>query len=351
MNGIARFIDFLGRKHKLLIVSTDLNARVHSYQYTIYPILSRSRFRYLNIFNVISIVRLCKKYSVKYLIAEQPFIAWQVYLASKILGLPFYLHNHNIEFERARTTGKKWWKLVQPVEGWMMRKAKINFFKTAADRDMAIATFGIRMEKTYIVPYGVNHSELPTDNALQREAIVKRHNLNTEEKILFFFGVLTYQPNVIALELIVKKIIPILKTKHPDFKFKVLVCGKGDISPLLRRGAGGEALIHAGFVDDIDEYIKGADVILNPTITGGGIKTKVVEAIGFDKNVVSTKIGAEGVDANYCGGKLLISPDDDWKTFTQNIVKAADFTAHTPDSFFKVHYWGSIVEGMNKFFL
>jgi hypothetical protein len=179
-NGIARFVDFLGRRHKLFIVSTNLNAKEHSYPFTIYPILSKSRLRYLNVFNVIPIVRLCRKNHVQYLIAEQPFIAYMVYLAARWLHIPFYLHNHNIEFERARTTNKIWWRLVKPVEGFVMRRADVLFFKTAEDRDLAVRTFNILHSKTYIVPYGVNNAELPPDNAEKRRAIAERHHLNPE---------------------------------------------------------------------------------------------------------------------------------------------------------------------------
>ena len=40
-------------------------------------------------------------------------------------------------------------------------------------------------------------------------------------------------------------------------------------------------LVYAGFVNDVDVYYKGADLFINPVNSGGGLKTKLVEAIGF----------------------------------------------------------------------
>jgi hypothetical protein len=53
-------------------------------------------------------------------------------------------------------------------------------------------------------------------------------------------------------------------------------------------------IIYAGFVDDISIYFKGADVFINPVSYGGGIKTKLVEALGYNLNAVSTSNGAIG---------------------------------------------------------
>ena len=47
-------------------------------------------------------------------------------------------------------------------------------------------------------------------------------------------------------------------------------------------------IIYAGFVDDITLFYKAADMLINPVIDGGGIKTKLVEALGYNMNVVTT---------------------------------------------------------------
>jgi len=57
-------------------------------------------------------------------------------------------------------------------------------------------------------------------------------------------------------------------------------------------------------VDDITLYYKGADMLINPVMDGGGIKTKLVEALGYSMNVVTTTSGAIGVPLTITGEKI-----------------------------------------------
>ena len=89
--------------------------------------------------------------------------------------------------------------------------------------------------------------------------------------------------------------------------YKILVCGKGlpDFFNDLKDYSD-KNIIYAGFVDDISIYFKAADVFLNPIISGGGVKTKAIEAIAMDCTVISTEIGALGLIREACGNKLQI---------------------------------------------
>ena len=103
-------------------------------------------------------------------------------------------------------------------------------------------------------------------------------------------------------------------------------------------------IIYAGFVDDIEMYFKAADIFLNPVQSGGGIKTKMVEAIAFGTTVITTETGAAGIHKNICGNKLIVMPDNDWNTFTSAIVDNADKYEITPPSYYEHYYWGNIVK-------
>lgn len=79
-------------------------------------------------------------------------------------------------------------------------------------------------------------------------------------------------------------------------------------------------IIYCGFVNDIDLYFKGCDIFLNPLQDGGGIKTKLVEALGFGKTCISSENGAIGVLATQTQGRLHIVPDTDWKVYSKKFV-------------------------------
>ncbi|HNF44268.1 MAG TPA: glycosyltransferase family 4 protein, partial [Ferruginibacter sp.] len=102
-------------------------------------------------------------------------------------------------------------------------------------------------------------------------------------------------------------------------------------------------IVYAGFVPDINPYFKGADLFINPVIEGGGIKTKLVEALGYDLTVISTRSGATGIPEDVPGKKMTVVDDGDWKEFARAII-AAEPALHTPQSFFDHFYWGRIAQ-------
>ena len=123
-----------------------------------------------------------------------------------------------------------------------------------------------------------------------------------------------YKPNLEALENILEKINPLLF----DYKlsYKIIICGKklpaemNDLKEYADRN-----IVYAGYVDNISIYFKGSDIFINPVTDGGGIKTKLVEALGYNLTAVSTKNGALGIDEKICNGKLLLSENNDWQAF------------------------------------
>src|SRR5262249_250202 len=63
-----------------------------------------------------------------------------------------------------------------------------------------------------------------------------------------------------------------------------------------------------GFVPDIDAVYRQARVVICPVLSGGGTRVKLVEAAAFGKPVVSTRIGAEGLD--FQDGQHALLRDD-----------------------------------------
>jgi hypothetical protein len=77
--------------------------------------------------------------------------------------------------------------------------------------------------------------------------------------------------------------------------------------------------------------------------SGGGIKTKMVEAIAFGTTVVSTETGAIGIRREICGKKLIVIQDNAWNEFARAIVANSKQNDITPDAYYYYYYWGNIV--------
>lgn len=70
----------------------------------------------------------------------------------------------------------------------------------------------------------------------------------------------------------------------------------GDVAGRLAPGAVPPGVRLAGFIDDLEAMYAGADVVVNPVGIGGGLKIKNVEALCHGKPLVTTPLGAEGLE-------------------------------------------------------
>jgi glycosyltransferase involved in cell wall biosynthesis len=92
-------------------------------------------------------------------------------------------------------------------------------------------------------------------------------------------------------------------------------------------------------------YFKACDLFLNPLLDGGGIKTKLVEALGFGKKAVSTVSGAFGVPEDKCGGRLSVVEDRNWPAFADAVKNLLHQTINNDHAAFYTYFsWPSIAE-------
>lgn len=341
---IARFFEWLSRDNNLLVVSVAENDISLAKTYTILPLLKRSFARYYDRSLVQKITALVQKEKFDAIIWEHPYYSWLAKRIKKRTGIKTIIHTHNIEYQRFKSMGRWWWPLLKVYERKCLRRADAIFFITPGDRDFAVANWKIDIQKCAVVPFGVDIETHPVDKAESKLILCRKHHIAPDEKILLYNGLLKYQPNLDALKIILKEINPIL-LGQPTFRYKIIICGKGLPEELnsLKEYAD-RNIIYTGFVDDIEPYFKGADLFLNPVQSGGGIKTKIVEAIAFGTTVVSTETGASGIDKLAAGNKIITVADHDWKGFADAIMTNADRARPTPQGFYDVYYWRNIIQ-------
>ena len=341
--GIALFNAYLGRLTTLSCITIKNNDVSFASGYTVQNILSNSKFRYINPVYFFLLKKFIKKEGITHLILEHPYYGWLGILLKRFCHIKLIVHSHNLEAGRFKSMGKWWWGILWHYEKMTHRKADLNFFIQDDDRDHAMVSFKLDPAKCHTITYGFEMEKAPAaeEKFTARNLLRKNHSIHPEEKILLFNGTLDYLPNKEALDIILEKINPILQS-DAAFKYKIIICGNKLPAAYNKLGAYTDRnIIYAGFVDDISIYFKGADIFINPVIEGGGIKTKVVEALGYDLSVVSTNSGAIGIPVGITGDKLKITTDSDWEEFARQVV-SLDPGNKIPTSFFDHFYWGNI---------
>ncbi len=348
--GIAIFCTYLGKHNELTAVSVNDNETKLAETYQMIPLFSKKRSRYLNMFYIFQIKKIVRKKNIKNVITEHPYMAWMGSYLKKNLNIRWFVHSHNIEFQRFRTLNKSWYKLLKIYEKWCYKNADAVFFKTNEDIDFAVKNSMIKKENAVLVPFGIDIKEMPLDRNEQKKKIFEKHNIPQDATLLFFNGALGYKPNTDALSFILDEINPLL-LKNQSFKYRILICGQGLPASFSNlKNYADKNIIYAGFVDDIISYFKAADIFLNPVVTGGGVKTKIVEAMGYGATVISCTTGAAGIELSICGEKIKVVPDNDAQAFANAIGQLKNKSINTPASYYEYYYWSNIIKKLQPLF-
>ena len=340
---IAQFNQSLAEQCVLHVAGTGDNDASLAKNYSFYRLLKKSRSRYLDISSFFRIKKLIKEQEIDTVIIEHPYLGWLGWLLKKSCKIQLIVHTHNIEYERFRTLSKSWWSVLKLYESWVLRKADAVFCISEEDRQWMIQQLQLKPEKCLLVPYGINQKSMPLDKQQCKELVCSKHGFNPQHSLLFFNGLLDYEPNLDALHIILEQINPLLL--QSSLQYNILVAGKRLPAELNELKAWKSQHIHyAGFVDDIELYFKSADLFLNPVQSGGGVKTKMIESIAFGTTVISTKSGAIGIEENVCDGKLVTGADNDWINFTTAIVDNSKTSTETPAAYYGFYYWENIIK-------
>ncbi len=113
------------------------------------------------------------------------------------------------------------------------------------------------------------------------------------EPILLFLGQMAYLPNAVAADYLIRSIWPRILFALPDARLLIAGSKPESIPSFADSPPGVEFL---GFVDDLQMLYKEVTLVCCPILSGGGTRIKILEAAAYGKPVVSTTIGAEGID-------------------------------------------------------
>lgn len=338
---IAFFYKYLSAILPVSIVSMQENWIPDSHINEYIPALSSSRSRYINPWLFFILKKKIKKGPYTHLCIEHPYFGWLAILLKRYTGIQLIIHSHNIEALRFKSTGKWWWRLLWWYEKKTHQSADVNFFITEEDQSYAIEHFRLNPAACHTITYGIEQLQAPTAQEKQaaKMQLLQQFNLPAQHKLLLFNGTLSYRPNLDALNTIIEKINPLLMAAA-DFPYTILICGAqlpaayNELKDQQERN-----IRYAGFVEDINLFYKGADIFINPVMDGGGIKTKLVEALAHNLSCISTVNGAIGVPSAITQNALQSIPDNNWKMFVEAILHASAQPQEIEKSFFEYFNW------------
>ncbi len=123
---------------------------------------------------------------------------------------------------------------------------------------------------------------------------------------VLFFGSFRHRPNVDALRFLLQDIWPHIQRAHPQATLDLM----GPHMPAWVRHEAQQfsGVRVLGFQPDIRPILAEAAVVIAPLRFGSGVKIKILESMALGKAVVTTPIGAEGIEAEI-NADLIVAND------------------------------------------
>lgn len=147
-------------------------------------------------------------------------------------------------------------------------------------------------------------------------------------------------------------IFPLIKEKVPDVKLYLV--GRNPAKEIEELSSDPSVLV-TGYVEDVRPYLSKSWVFVAPMIMGTGIKNKVLEAMSMGKSVVSTKIGAQGIQAFPDKDLFVTDIDELFAEYVVNLLLDRTLRETMGNNARKVmekkYSWIKISEKVNKIFL
>lgn len=205
------------------------------------------------------------------------------------------LFQHNVESmiwkrhaEHARTPWHRAYCRAQHermlrYEGEVSRRVKRVIAVSDSDAIALRSLYGARsvcpvptgVDVDYFTPPAHNQAETKTDD-------------------LVFTGAMDWRPNIDAMNWFTTEVLPLIRCRRPGCSLAIV--GRRPIAE-IRKLAERDALIRVtGTVEDVRPYLWQSALSIVPLRIGGGTRLKIYESMAAKVPVVSTQVGAEGLD-------------------------------------------------------
>ncbi|HKY39976.1 MAG TPA: glycosyltransferase [Polyangiaceae bacterium] len=257
------------------------------------------------------------------------------------------LDEHNIEYDIVRRTAGaevsatrrayssvNWRKLRREERAsWRW----VDGVSVTSERDASVLRQDEPRTALSVVPNGVDV------DAFQPAATT------SEAENLLFFGAMNYYPNQDGIGFFVEQVLPRILARRP--RLKLWIVGPGSDALQRLRGPNVEV---TGFVDAVEPYIDRASAVVVPLRIGGGTRLKIVEAMAKAKAIVSTRIGAEGIDLGHDEHALLADTPEDFAAQVERILTDAALAKRLGAAARELavgrYSWPALAQGLEGFY-
>jgi len=302
---------------------------------------SSSWLQYINPLLALKAVSIARERDVDLVICDYPWSGLYSLVLKKLINIPFVLMEHNVEYLVTKQTNYEDPALTRLVEKAVAKEAESIFCVSSKDKKRLNGVLNINKDKIDVVRNGYDADRFQPDQRSGREL---KRNLGLDNKpLVLFYGKMDYLPNREAVKIIRESIAPQVLAERPETRF--LIVGGGYEFDRDQELDG--AIRYMGAVENIEDYVNAADVVVIPIKKGGGTRIKIIESVACNKDIVSTRKGIEDLLDKHTSKFVEIA--DEEEAFASKVIDLLDRPdPQVSQSFENKYAWKNIFAGIKN---
>jgi glycosyltransferase involved in cell wall biosynthesis len=169
--------------------------------------------------------------------------------------------------------------------------------------------YDVPQDKIHVISHCADHEVFKYDRdgaAMVRKA----RGIGPDDVVMTYVGKMDAPHNTVATQYIAERIYPVVTARYPHSWFMIVGQNYEHLLEYER-----ERLFFTGFISsrkdaspNLTDYLSASDIIIVPMDRGSGTRLKILEAAACSRPIVSTEIGAEGLEFVH-GEEILLTKE------------------------------------------
>ncbi|MDA9328872.1 glycosyltransferase family 4 protein [Flavobacteriales bacterium] len=258
------------------------------------------------------LIAILEKENFDVIILESLFVAPYIESIKKISKAKIVLRAHNVEYkiwERISLNTKN--PIKKSYLSLLAKRLKAYEIKTFKDLDGIVAMTKVDADQFVQLGFNKGITSVPTGYIINQTDC---ENVEVEKNSIFHIASMDWLPNVEGINWFLNKVWKTVHLNAPNSKLYLA----GREMPKEFYNLKLDNVITVGKVESAKEFYLSKKIMIVPVLSGSGMRIKIIEGMALGKVIISTTIGAEGIQVTNNKNILIAdSPEE----FSEAIIK------------------------------
>jgi len=238
----------------------------------------------------------------------------------KYSGAMIIYRAHNVEHEIWDRIAKTEKNLVKKIYFGSLSR-RIKHFESAAINQYDLLVPITKRDYEQLNRMGNTRPALVCPSGFEQELIGRQISANWNYS-LFFLGSLDWIPNQEGILWFISKVFTGLHNLHPEL---VLYIAGRNAPKWFSQKINLPGISFCGEVPNAQEFILSKGIMVAPYFSGSGMRVKIIESMALGKPVITTTIGAEGLDVKHEENIIIANSAEEYCLQVEKLLKYPDF--------------------------